>query len=215
MTVLYLVRHGATAANERQPYVLQGCRSDLPLSDTGESQAAAAAHALCILPINHAYCSPLLRARQTAAAIAAPHRLTTQSLADITECDVGEWEGLSWTEIEQRYPAAFRAFQDDPASHPYLGGESFRDVFNRVGPAFDNLFRQHAGETFVVVAHNVVNRVYLAQLLGIDLRRSREIVQNNCGINVVTHDGQRARVQTLNASFHLTDLPVAADTKAA
>lgn len=207
MTTLYLVRHGATAANELRPYVLQGRRTDLPLTETGERQAVAAGRVFQSLAIDHIYCSPLLRARQTAAAIAEHHRLPIQLVPDITECDVGEWEGLTWEEIERRNPDACRAFHADPIANGYLGGECYQDIFDRVRPAFDELYRRHASESIVVVAHNVVNRVYLAHLLGMELRRCREIVQDNCGVNVITHDGKRPRVQTVNAAFHLSELP--------
>jgi len=210
MTTLYLVRHGATAANELRPYVLQGRRTDQPLTENGEQQAAAVGRVLSSQTIDHVYCSPLLRARQTAAAIAEHRRLPIQTIPAITECDVGEWEGLTWDEIERRNPDECRAFHADPIVNGYFGGETYQQIFDRVRPAFDELYRRHAGESFVVVAHNVVNRVYLAHLLGMELRRCRDIVQNNCGVNVITHDGNRPQVQTLNTAFHLSETAVRA-----
>jgi len=70
VTWLYIVRHGATAANEQVPYVLQGNAMDLGLSPSGERQATSVAQYLSQFPIRHVYSSVMLRARQTAQAIA-------------------------------------------------------------------------------------------------------------------------------------------------
>lgn len=205
-TVLHLIRHGATAANERIPFILQGNSLDLPLSPSGERQAASVAQLLAGFPVTRVYSSEMLRARQTAAAIAARHRLDAEALPNIQECNVGVWEGLDWDTIRREFPEAHRRFTENPAEHPNLGGESYGDVFCRARPVLDGLLQRHAGECIVVVAHNVVNRVYLAHLLGIELRKAASIRQENGGANLI-HDvhGQTA-VVTLNSSFHLMDV---------
>jgi broad specificity phosphatase PhoE len=99
---LYLVRHGATINNTADPPLLQGCKSDPPLSEAGIAQAEAAARLLSRRPIDVVYCTPLLRSRQTAERIAACHSLFVEEVPQLTECDVGLWEGRSWVEIEGR-----------------------------------------------------------------------------------------------------------------
>lgn len=74
-TYLYLIRHGATAANEARPPRLQGRRQNPPLTPLGIRQAEATRDFLAIRPIDHCYSSPLLRAFQTAAIVATPHGL--------------------------------------------------------------------------------------------------------------------------------------------
>jgi broad specificity phosphatase PhoE len=74
-TVLYLIRHGATAANLSSPPVLQGRRHNLPLTDLGTRQAEITRDFLAIRPIDFCYSSPLRRAMQTASIIALPHGL--------------------------------------------------------------------------------------------------------------------------------------------
>src|SRR5262245_45287152 len=98
-TTLYLLRHAATAANLAQPARLQGRRHDPPLAPLGARQAAATRDFLAVRPIDACFCSPLLRAVQTAAVVAAPHRLTPVPVDDLIECDVGAWEGLDWETI--------------------------------------------------------------------------------------------------------------------
>src|SRR5215468_88956 len=166
-TTMYLIRHGATEANLARPARLQGRRHNPSLARLGVRQAEATRDFLAIRPIDHCYCSPLLRAVQTAAIVAAPHGLSPRPLDALTECDVGRWEGLDWQTIRYLDAEAYQRFTANPATFGYPGGESFRDVFERVAPALDQLLRQHAGESILVVGHHVVNRTYLASLLGL------------------------------------------------
>jgi broad specificity phosphatase PhoE len=205
-TVLYLLRHGATAANLARPALLQGRRGDPPLAPPGVRQAEAACDALAGRPIAACYTSPLRRAAETARIIAAPHGLTPQPLDELTECDVGRWEGLDWDTIRAREPDAYARFHADPAAHGYPDGESFADVYARAAPALDELLRRHAGGAVLVVAHHVVGRVYLAGLLGLPPARARRVTLDNGGISVAVRAGGRTRVATLNAAFHLPDV---------
>lgn len=201
--LLVLLRHGATANNAAQPPRLQGCRGDPELSEAGREQARRAGEALAVLRIDAVFSSPLRRAVQTAEAVAAPHGLSVELLAAVGECDVGDWEGLSWPEVEAAAPEDFRRFMADPAAHPYAGGESFGQVLDRVAPALDRLLLDGSGRTIVVVAHNVVNRAYLARYLDVPLARARGIPQANGGVNVLRQRGGQIRLLTLNGVLHL------------
>jgi broad specificity phosphatase PhoE len=202
-TVLYLIRHGATEANLARPPRLQGRRHNPPLSRLGVRQAEATRDLLAIRPIDRCYASPLLRAVQTAAIVAAPHGLSPQPLDELTECDVGRWEGLDWQTIRALDAEGFQRFHAKPAEFGYPGGESFHDVHKRVTPAINELLEIHAGESILVVAHHVVNRTYLAGLLGLTPDQANQVTLDNCGISVVVRDDAVTTVNTLNAAFHL------------
>lgn len=202
-TVLYLLRHGATEANLARPAPLQGRRHNPPLARLGVRQAEATRDFLAIRPIDHCYCSPMLRAVQTAAIVAAPHGLSPQPLEALTECDVGRWEGLDWQAIRYLDAEAYKHFMTDPAEHGYPGGESFADIHRRVTAAVEELLATHAGQSLLVVAHHVVNRAYLAGLLGLSPGQARQVILDNCGISVVVREGEETTVSTLNAAFHL------------
>ena len=205
-TWLYLIRHGATAANERQPYILQGSGIDLPLSETGRRQAESVARFLAAFPLAHIYASPLKRAIETAEAIAAHHQADVTAIEGIQECHVGRWESMDWDSIMREFPEAYRAFIENPADTPYLGGESYADVLRRSRSAIDALWERHRGQTIAVVAHNVVNRAYLSHLLGLDLRKAKDIRQSNTGVNVIRHKAGTTELVTLNAEFHLREV---------
>jgi broad specificity phosphatase PhoE len=202
-TVLYLIRHGATEANLARPARIQGRRHDPPLAPLGVRQAEATRDFLAIRPVDHCYTSPLLRAAQTAAIVAAPHGLSPRPLEALLEADAGDWEGLDWQTVRARDAEGFRRFHANPARFGYPGGESFADVHGRVAPALDDLLLRHAGEAVLVVAHHVVNRTYLAALLGLGPEQARQVTLDNCGISVVVRDGDGVGVATLNAAFHL------------
>ena len=202
-TTLFLLRHAATEANLAHPPRLQGRRHNPPLAPLGIRQAELTRDFLAVRPIDHCYSSPLRRAMQTAAIVAEPHGLAPKPVDDLTECDVGAWEGRSWAEVRARNPEAYRASMDDPAGFGYPGGENFQQVHRRATRAIEDLLQRHAGESVLVVSHHVVNRVYLAGLLGLPPGRARQVSLDNCGISMVLREDGRTSVTMLNAAFHL------------
>ena len=202
-TTLYLIRHGATDANLAVPARIQGRNTNPALASVGIRQAEATRDFLATRLVEHCYTSPLLRAAQTASIVAAPHGLTPVPIEALTECDVGRWEGFDWETICGFDPERHARFHANPAEFGYPGGESFADVYDRVRPALDELLLRHVGKTVIVVAHHVVNRTYLAGLLGLGPDRARKVILDNCGISVVVRRHGKTTVGTLNAAFHL------------
>ncbi|MFL5242447.1 MAG: histidine phosphatase family protein [Gemmataceae bacterium] len=202
-TVLYLIRHGATEANLARPPRLQGRKQDAPLARLGVRQSEATRDLLAIRPVDYCYSSPMLRAVQTAEIVAAPHGIKPRVLEALTECDVGRWENLDWQTIRRSEPDSYKQFMSRPGEFGYPGGETFQQVYDRVAPTLDALFHKHAGQTMLVVAHHIVNRTYLAGLLGLSPDYARQVSLDNCGISVVVHDGEAASLTTLNAAFHI------------
>jgi broad specificity phosphatase PhoE len=202
-TTLYLLRHGATEANLVHPPRLQGRRSDPPLAAVGVLQAQAARDRLAQTPLHGSWSSPLRRAAQTAAIVAAPHGLTPQPLDALTECDLGTWEGRTWDEVRQADPAAYAQFQADPARCPHPGGESLEQVYLRARAALEGLLDAHPGRALLVVSHHVVLRVYLAGLLELGPGRARDLTLPNGAFAVVARDGGPTRVLATAESSHL------------
>jgi broad specificity phosphatase PhoE len=185
--------------------VLQGHGIDTSLSDTGRRQAEAVAGFLANRPLDVVLSSPMQRARETAQAIAAPHGISAGVLESISECDVGRWEGLDWGSIMEDDAEAYHRFMDDPAANGYPEGESYANVLDRVGGPLDEVLAAHRGQTVAVVAHNIVNRVYVARLMGWPLSRAREIRQDNTGIDVIRGRDDEITLMSFNVRFHLDD----------
>src|SRR5689334_22475321 len=115
-TQLLLVRHGESTANERN--VLQGNTIDEPLSAAGREQAREVAEALKRFPVRRVYSSGLLRARETAAAIAAVHGLEVVPVPELHEVDVGQWAGKRIAEIRKEMPEAWAQYNADHGEFP-------------------------------------------------------------------------------------------------
>jgi broad specificity phosphatase PhoE len=201
-TILYLLRHGATEANLATPPRLQGRNQNPQLAPLGVRQAELTRDFLAVRPIDYCYTSPLLRAVQTAEIICHPHGIEPMVHQGLIECDVGRWEGLDWRSIRANDPEDYHRYMSDPARFGYPEGESFAEVYQRAAPALNGLLQKHAGCRILVVAHHVVNRTYLASLLGLGVAQARSVQLDNCGVSVVERSEQ-TRVTTLNAAFHL------------
>lgn len=202
-TIVHLVRHGATEHNLLKPPRMQGRHIDEPLAVVGRRQAAAVATALARRPIAAVYASPLQRAMETAEAIAREHHHTVRAIEGLAEADVGVWEDRSWDEIEQNDREAYEAFRRDPVAHGYPGGESLDVVVHRVAAAIDKVVAQHPGDEIVVVAHSVVNRLYLGELIDVPIALRRRLPQDNCGVSTIACYEEKRRVRTINAVDHL------------
>jgi phosphoserine phosphatase len=202
-TTLYLIRHAATPNNLLRPYKLQGCRVDPDLAAVGIRQATATRDFLAVRPVDVVYSSPLRRSLRTAEIIAEPHGLDPIPVEALVECDVGDWEGLSWEEIRAADPESYARYHANPAVNGYAGGENFQQVHDRAVRAIDEILGRHPGRAVVVVSHHIVNRIYLAGVLGLGPARARAVSLENCGISIVHREGGRTSVATLNAAFHL------------
>src|ERR1700685_3074744 len=105
--LVYLARHGQTAYNAEGRF--QG-QQEIPLDDTGRAQAAELAERAAAYGFAALWCSPLLRAREPADAVAARIGLTPCEDARLMETDSGDWTDRSFADVIAEAPEAFAAF---------------------------------------------------------------------------------------------------------
>ncbi|MGH3201123.1 MAG: histidine phosphatase family protein [Streptosporangiaceae bacterium] len=148
-TVTALLRHGQTPMSVQKRYA---GRTDVPLTEVGVQQAAAAAKRLASAGLGVIVTSPLLRTVQTAQAVAAVTGAAVVTDDGFRETDFGAWEGLTFAEVRERWPAEIAAWLADPEVAP-PGGESFTDVSARVTAALDRVLAARAGQTVLIVSH--------------------------------------------------------------
>jgi probable phosphoglycerate mutase len=147
---LILVRHGATSFTAERRY---SGRGDVPLSELGHRQALAVAARLKAVPLVAVVSSPLSRCTATAAAIAAAcGDSPVRTDPDLIECDFGAWEGRTFAEVRERWPAELAAWLDSPTVAP-PDGESFGAVTFRVRRAVGKLRSAYPGQVVAVVSH--------------------------------------------------------------
>jgi len=147
--VTLLLRHGQTPMSVEKRYA---GRSDVPLTETGLAQAAAAAKRLASAGIGVIVASPLQRTVQTAEAVAAVTGLPVATEDGFRETDFGAWEGLTFAEVRERWPSEMTAWLADPEVAP-PGGESFAEVSERVTAALDRVLAGRTGQRILVVSH--------------------------------------------------------------
>ncbi len=180
---LYLVRHGETAWNLEMKY--QG-HSDVPLSERGREQARLLAGRLAKNRIAAFYASDLRRATETAAILAEPHGLPVKTHPSLREMNFGLWEGLTSQEIKKNYGELAGRWWQDPLHTRLPNGENLRDLAGRVNETMDGITRRYLdNREVVVVSHGGPIRVYIATLLGMDLKFYWRLRLDNACLNIV------------------------------
>jgi len=183
VTKVYLIRHGETVDSNSRRY--KG-HIDVPLSQNGIEQINRVADYLVKnAKIDVVYCSDLSRAMRSAEIIAAPFGLTPKVHDGLKERNFGAWEGMTFDEIKEKWPDAFKSWARDPVAFSPLQGESTRAVRNRAIPAFRNITARYTNKTIALVAHGGINRVILCELLGIPLENIFRVEQDFAAINEI------------------------------
>ncbi len=205
---LLLVRHGETDDNRNQ--VFQG-QEGSTLNARGRDQAARLAARLASAKARPAalYASDLKRARETAEIVGRALSLEPVLDPELREIFLGAWQGLTHTEIAQRFPdewAAWRGGRDIRRG----GGETYAELSARMARAVERIARAHAFESAVVVSHGAALKTFAGHVLGMGpgsatwLRAFR--VQDNTGVSVVEwEEGAGFRIVAWNDAAHLGD----------
>ena len=193
---LWLIRHGESIGNRDRIY--QG-QNDLPLSPDGQQQAALLAARLTGLhllqPFSAISSSDLQRAWQTALPCAQAINLPIQPSTGLREIDVGGWSGLTFAEIQSRFP------EEWAASYPVMdpervrgGGESYRQAQQRTVGALSLIAAAHPGERVLVFFHGGVLQAVLTHVLQVPLPNKRFLHTANTSIS-------RLRLTTSNGAL--------------
>jgi probable phosphoglycerate mutase len=196
------VRHGQTGTTGK---VLPGRAPGLHLADKGREQAAAAADRIRALKrVDAVYSSPLERARETAAPIAAARGLKVAIERGLLECDFGTWTGAELKDLGklpewgtvQRYPSGFR-FPD---------GESFMEMATRICATAAKLRDRHPGGVVVAVSHADPIKAVVADALGTHLDLFQRIVISPCSVTAILYGAAGPAVLTVNETGDLAAL---------
>jgi alpha-ribazole phosphatase len=197
---IYLIRHAESTSNAEQRYAGS---SDSPLSEWGRRQAEQLAEALHAVPLRAVYTSPLRRAVETASPIATDHGLEPVLVPDFREHGLGDWEGLTLSDVETRYPELLKQWYDRPNETRIPGGETIDEMRARVVPVFREIAGRHSDEPLAIIAHGGVNRAILLSVLDAPLSSYWRFRLPNAGISLVEMDGDRAWLMVMNDTAHL------------
>jgi probable phosphoglycerate mutase len=186
-TTILLVRHGQTPTTGK---LLPGRAPGLHLADEGVQQAGRAGERIAELKhVDAIYCSPLERARETAAPIGKAVGLRPKVDRGLLECDFGDWTGAELSKL-MKLPE-WRTVQKAPSTFRFPNGESFTEMQVRMVTALDRLREQHPGGTIVCVSHADTIKAAMAHALGTHLDLFQRIVISTCSISGIawTTDG--------------------------
>ena len=199
-TKIIIVRHGETAWNVENRF--RGSQ-DIPLNETGLAQAKAVSRRLASEQIAAVYSSRLQRAMKTAEIIAAPHGLKAIASDGLLNINYGELEGRLISDIAQQLPEFYRALMQTPHLVQFPGGDTLDALTSRSVASLHEMIARHPNETIVAVTHQVVTRVLICALLGLDNSHHWDISQDTCCINVFRYRKGRFIVDQLNDTCHL------------
>lgn len=203
-TRVILIRHGQTAWNLGAGAERFRGRTDLALDETGHAQANAVAERLSSEPIAALYASPLLRAQQTLAPLADRLGLSVEPHAGLLDINYGEWQGLTHAEVAAAFPDDYEQWRSTPGRVGFPSGESLANVQARLRALLDELAARHPGQTAALVGHQIVNKVAVCTLLGLDLDQIGRIQQDTCGLDVFQRVNGAWHTLRINDMCHLT-----------
>lgn len=204
MTKLYLIRHCQSMGNIQHRF--QG-RFDADVSPDGEKQLELLGLRFRNEPIDVIYTSPLKRARATAEAVAKYHPgIAVIAEPGFTEIDCGRMENLLLSEVAKLFPEVAMNWDKSPDLCRFPGGETMREVYERVNGALDRVIADNPGKTIVITTHggalrNIYARVRFGELTGI---RESEVF-GNTGVSTLIAGEGKLRFESVNDLDHLPE----------
>ena len=195
-TLVLLVRHGQTPTTGK---VLPGRAAGLHLAEAGVAQAERAAERIAELPaVDAIYASPLERARETAAPIAAARGQKVKIDKGLLECDFGDWTGAALKSL-MKLPE-WGTVQRAPSTFTFPGGESFTAMQSRIVGTIDRLRSAHPGGVVVCVSHADPIKAAVAHAMGTHIDLFQRIVISTCSVTAIAYGMGAPVVLTVNST---------------
>jgi ribonuclease H / adenosylcobalamin/alpha-ribazole phosphatase len=216
-TTFVLLRHGVTPLTAEKRFSGSG-GIDPSLTAEGRDQVGRAAELfadaaeLTVLGrhapftrIDAVLASPLQRTRETGAIVADRLGLDVTIVDGVRECAFGEWDGLTYGEVRERWPDQLAAWLASPEYAP-PGGECFEDVFGRVTRTRAALAEQYRGKTVAVATHVTPIKSFVRDVLGAPSSALFRMELTPASVTVIQWyaDGIGS-LRTFNSATHLAD----------
>lgn len=216
MRTLYLVRHGHTIWNDTGGVA---GRTDIELSDVGRKAAARLGKSFSAdVDIQRWFCSPLHRTRETSEILRAQLELsaTSQPLPEVqwddrlVELDFGDWEGMTWSEVHERFEAQMKDWGHDWVNRSPPNGETFAQQVLRCSDWLEHWIglndanqstEQAIAQSAVVVTHGGSVRALMCICLGWSLDRAMSFRVDPASLCVLQRNDQSQpwRVRMINS----------------
>jgi probable phosphoglycerate mutase len=179
--------------------VLPGRAPGLHLSERGRAQAVQVAERLAGLEVEALYSSPLERACQTAEPSARRTGLEVTREAGLLECDFGDWTGAGLARLSGL--PEWHAVQHNPSGFRFPGGESFRQMQDRMVDTLERLAVAHPGGAVICFSHADPIKAAMAHALGTHLDLFQRIVISTGSVSAISwSEGKAPVVHTVNSA---------------
>lgn len=183
MTKIYLTRHGETEWNRQLKF--QGHKNS-DLTEKGILAAELLADRIEEIDIDYIISSPLMRAYNTAEIAKGNKDIEIIKHEGLMEINLGDFEGLSYTEIKAENPEILELIEKDPLNNRYPNGENLKEFYNRVMKAFKEIIDKYKNKTILIVAHGGTLKCIEAYIRGFIL--SNDWIGNvvkNCSLSYI------------------------------
>ena len=207
MTKVYLIRHGKTQWNLESRY--QGANGDSPLLKDSYREIELLASSLQRIPFEHAYTSPLKRARVTAQALLNHLNPEIPLTIDsrLKEFNLGKMEGMHFEDVAAKWPEVLKNFRHHPDKYDesLVEGESFLEVIARFRAAIEEYCRQYPNGNILVISHGAALNAAINALIGTPLAhlKDRGGLSNTSTTILITNDGRHFELETWNDTSYL------------
>lgn len=190
MTTIYMIRHGESKANEKDVFIGY---TDLELTELGKQQAEITAAYLKDIMPDAIYASDLKRAYDTALATAKQYSMEVKTEQGLREIFAGTWEYVPFATLEQQCPESFaNIWCKDIANARPDGGESVKEVYDRVTATVRAIAQKHPGETVFLFSHATPVRTMAVHGMG---KSAKEVGilpwPSNASVTKITFDGEK------------------------
>ena len=203
MVKIYIVRHCPTSGNAER--VFQGA-IDTPLSEKGEEYKELLSLRFRNIKLKRVYSSPQGRALSTAEGVAKYNKAPILIENDLREIGIGEADGKPWLYIAENYKNFASAWDNEPWNVVSPGGETMREVFERMKNAFIKIAsaKENDNETIAIVSHGCALHNLMCYLLHGDIEKLKETdFLNHASVSLLTYDNGEISFEYYNDNSHI------------
>ena len=205
MVKLYIVRHCESLGNEMN--IFQGT-TDLDISTFGEKQLSFLEARFKDIHIDKAYSSPLTRAYKTALAATKGKNIEIVKDESFIEIHAGKIENENIEKVFALDPNLADIWHNRPQDFKADGGETMREVYNRVWTGFDKLATspENDGKTILIASHGAAIRCLICRLLFGNIERLSETPWSlNTAVTLITYCDGVCKIEFANDASHLPE----------
>ncbi|HPK86915.1 MAG TPA: histidine phosphatase family protein [Atribacterota bacterium] len=200
-TRIILVRHGECQGNREG--LFRG-RSDFPLNENGFIQAKELGTELRKFEPVKIFTSPLSRAKETARIISKQCHIEIEICEEMNNIKLGPWEDKAKDFIARQYPEQWAIWLSEPEKLVLTGMETLDEVQQRARKGLNNIIKNHAGDTVIIISHRAVLKPLIASCLEMAKPYFWRIHMDTAAYSILHYDQLRGFVLVqLNQNRHL------------